>query len=126
MIIFSWILFCVLGILVCLYLLYINPLEKRRRRYLESVRGEKITVYAEHWNLKFRLRNSEKSFYVYGLYISPFSHDWPEIVKETVKSQEDLDDFKEQLKTVQDVLNYEDNCLKEKRKREQEKCGNFQ
>ena len=123
MIIFLLILACVLGILICLYLSLSN---KRRRRYLESVRGEKITVYAENWNLKFKLRNSEKSFYVYGVYLSPSNQVWPKIVKETVKSQEDLDDFKEQLKTVQDVLNYEDDCLKLKRKEEQERCGNFQ
>lgn len=123
MIIILLISLCILGIALGLY---INLREKRRREYLESVKGEKITVFAENWNLKFKIRGSSKSYFVYGVYLSPASSEWPKIVKETVKSQEDLDDFKEQLKTVQDVLNYEDDCLKLLRKEEEERCGNFQ
>jgi hypothetical protein len=123
MIIFLLILACILGTFACLYP---SLSKKRRRRYLKSIRGEKITVYAENWKLKFRLKNSKKSFYVHGVYLSLSDYKWPKIVIETVKSQEDLDDFKEQLKTVQDVLDYEDDCLRLKRKEEQKKCGNFQ
>ena len=112
----------IIGLVICFYL----GVEKtKRRKYLESVKKEEIIVYAKNWKLKFRLKNSEKSFYVYGVYLSPSSEEFPKIVKETVKSQEDLDYFKEQLKTVQDVLNYEEDCRKMMEKEEQEKFGNF-
>jgi hypothetical protein len=112
----------IIGLVICFYL----GIEKtKRRKYLESVKKEEIIVYAKNWKLKFRLKNSEKSFYVYGVYLSPSSEEFPKIVKETVKSQEDLDYFKEQLKTVQDVLNYEEDCRKMMEKEEQEKFGNF-
>jgi hypothetical protein len=112
----------IIGLVICFYL----GVEKtKRRKYLESVKKEEIIVYAKNWKLKFRLKNSEKSFYVYGVYLSPSSEVFPKIVKETVKSQEDLDYFKEQLKTVQDVLNYEEDCRKMMEKEEQEKFGNF-
>lgn len=113
----------IIGLVICFYL---GVEETKRRKYLESVKKEEIIVYAKNWKLKFRLKNSEKSFYVYGVYLSPSSEEFPKIVKETVKSQEDLDYFKEQLKTVQDVLNYEEDCRKMMEKEEQEKCGNFQ
>lgn len=112
----------IIGLVICFYL---GVEETKRRKYLESVKKEEIIVYAKNWKLKFRLKNSEKSFYVYGVYLSPSSEEFPKIVKETVKSQEDLDYFKEQLKTVQDVLNYEEDCRKMMEKEEQEKFGNF-
>lgn len=122
MVIFLLISICILGVVFGLYLILSNKL---RRHYLESVKGEKITVYAENWNLKFKIQGSSKSYYVYGIYISPFSFEWSRIVKETVSSQEDLDDFKERLKTVKDVLDYEDTSLKLLEKERQEKTGNF-
>ena len=122
-----------IGIIVCLVFLclmifcgclFIEFKEKKRKEFLESHCNDRITLFSRKKKLKFVIENfPKKEFYIFGVCID--IENYAIFNKKIIESQGALNYYKAKLKTVKDVLDFEEqeeNRIKEINDRRE---GNF-
>lgn len=100
--------FCIFIGLMFGIILILDRSDRNRDNYLKTLKNRKVTLFSKSHHLKYKIEGvDKKEFYVYG-YNEDIDSKYASLGRIRIEYQEDLDDFKNEFLTVNDIINYEE------------------